>query len=40
MRDYQVHLKANQLGGELRQTVVVPLGPPVLNREVLTFDIA
>jgi hypothetical protein len=30
----------NQLGGKARKPFVFPLGPPVLDRDVLTFHVA
>src|SRR5215510_4637517 len=39
MREDQVHLGANQLGGQFRKSLVVPLRPAVLDGDVRTLDI-
>src|SRR5215470_6060498 len=39
MREDQVHLGTNQLGGQFGKSLVVPLRPAVLDGDVRTLDI-
>src|SRR5262245_31271387 len=39
MREDQVHIGANQFGGQFRKSLVVPLRPAVLDGDVRTLDI-
>src|SRR6516162_8357723 len=39
-RKNQVHLAADEIGGQCGQPIVMVLGPAVFDREILTFDIA
>src|SRR5262245_11911273 len=39
MREDQVHIGANQLGGQFGKSLVVPLRPAVLDGDVRTLDI-
>ena len=38
--DDDIHLQANEIGGERRQPLILPLGRPILDHDVLTFDVA
>src|SRR5262249_62180831 len=39
MREDQVHIGANQLGGQFGKSLVVPLRPAVLDGDVRTLDV-